>query len=237
MIAHLPMYDTAANKAAHDIFWDALRQHIPDLPDRSNTNDLWHDWKSPDLLLSQTCGLPFRHSLHMTTHLIGTPDNRLENCPPGHYRSALVASKGISLDLTSNDFRLAVNDALSQSGWGAPWAEGITGKTRDITGSHLASVQAVLEGEADVAAVDALTWKFLRRDTSWANDLQVMTWTRPTPTLPFITNQANRVNELKKGIRAAIHDVGSKVRSHLNIFDLIEIPSETYLKYPVPPKP
>ena len=54
-------------------------------------DDLWSQWTSPDLVFSQTCGFPYRARLHGSVTLIGTPDFGVEDCPPGYYRSVLVA--------------------------------------------------------------------------------------------------------------------------------------------------
>ena len=88
MIAHLPMYDVPANRAAHRRLWQALQDQLPDAPNFSPPSaDLMDDWLSPDLYLSQTCGLPYRAALHGQVQLIATPDNHSPNCPPGYYCS------------------------------------------------------------------------------------------------------------------------------------------------------
>ena len=122
------------------------------------------DWLSPELYLSQTCGLPYRAALHGQVQLIATPDNQISNCPPGYYCSVLLARKGATPNLAANDFTLAYNEPLSQSGWAAPQSIGLTGAKRLQTGGHAASARAVLQGQADLASVDALTWHFLTRD-------------------------------------------------------------------------
>jgi hypothetical protein len=44
-----------------------------------------------DLLLAQTCGLPFRRDLWGRVAYVATPAYDLPDCPAGWYRSALVA--------------------------------------------------------------------------------------------------------------------------------------------------
>ena len=83
MIAHLPMYDVPANRAAHRRLWQALQDHLPDAPNFTQPSvDLMVDWLSPELYLSQTCGLPYRAALHGQVQLIATPDNQIPNWPP-----------------------------------------------------------------------------------------------------------------------------------------------------------
>jgi len=47
-------------------------------------------WRHPELVLSQTCGMPYRIWLHGHVELVGTPNFGIDNCPAGYYRSALV---------------------------------------------------------------------------------------------------------------------------------------------------
>ena len=84
MIASLPMYDLPDCRLANDRYWllirDALRSAglmAPDALTRDMPDFMAH-WQRPDLVLSQTCGYPFRAVLHSKVTLIGTPDFGLE---------------------------------------------------------------------------------------------------------------------------------------------------------------
>ena len=238
MIAHLPMYDVPVNRAAHRRLWQALQDQLPDAPNFSPPSaDLMDDWLSPDLYLSQTCGLPYRAALHGQVQLIATPDNHSPNCPPGYYCSVLLARQGAVPNLAANDFTLAYNEPLSQSGWAAPQSIGLTGAKRLQTGGHAASARAVLEGRADLAAVDALTWHFLKRDWDKADGLEICATTPATPTLPYITALGQNAAALREALRQAILSIGPKDRETLQIFGLTEISAETYLTLPLPPSP
>ena len=238
MIAHLPMYDVPANRAAHRRLWQALQDQLPDAPNLTPPSaDLMDDWLSPGLYLSQTCGLPYRAALHGQVQLIATPDNHSPNCPPGYYCSVLLARQGAIPDLVANDFTLAYNEPLSQSGWAAPQSIGLTGAKQLQTGGHAASARAVLEGRADLAAVDALTWHFLKRDWDKADELEICATTPATPTLPYITALGQNAAALREALRQAILSIGPKDRETLQIFGLTEISAETYLKLPLPPSP
>ena len=238
MIAHLPMYDVPANRAAHQRLWQALQDQLPDAPNLTPPSaDLMDDWLSPDLYLSQTCGLPYRAALHGQVQLIATPDNHSPNCPPGYYCSVLLARQGAVPDLAANDFTFAYNEPLSQSGWAAPQSIGLTGAKQLQTGGHAASARAVLEGRADLAAVDALTWHFLKRDWDKADGLEICATTPATPTLPYITALGQNAAALREALRQAILSIGPKDRETLQIFGLTEISAETYLKLSLPPSP
>ena len=232
------MYDVPANRAAHRRLWQSLQDHLPNAPNFTPpSEDFMVDWLNPELYLSQTCSLPYRAALHGQVQLIATPDNQIPNCPPGYYCSVLLARQGAVPNLAANDFTLAYNEPLSQSGWAAPQSIGLTGATALQTGGHAASARAVLEGRADLAAVDALTWHFLTRDWDKAAGLVVCATTPATPTLPYITALSQNAAALREALRQAILSIGPKDQQTLQIFDLVEINAETYLQLPLPPAP
>ena len=162
MIASLPMYDRPETAGANDRFWRAIASALrdrgvaaPAALDRKR--DLWDTWLSPDLVLSQTCGFPYRARLHGKVTLVATPVLDLPGVPPGHYYSALVARRGGARRAFA-DFdgaALAYNDPMSQSGWAAPEAHaraaGIAFGRFLETGSHRASARAVAERSAAAA--------------------------------------------------------------------------------------
>lgn len=245
MIVWLGMYDLPALQAANDRFWAAIRARLGEGP-ASLRRDIhtWEVWQSPDMLLAQTCGLPFRARLHEKVSLVGTPDYDLPGCPPGHYNSALVV-RADDPRATLADFphaRFAFNDALSQSGWAAPWAHfqaaGVEIGPRLETGSHAASATAVAEGRADIAALDALTWTLLREHhPELTAGLRELDRTAPTPVLPYITAAGRDPAPLAKAITGAIDDLSPDDRALLHLRGLVQIPAEAYLALPIPPRP
>ena len=148
MFAHLPMYNVPSTAQR---MCDCGRRFRTSCP----RHQIWHrppgdliaDWLSPNLFLSQTCGLPFRAKLHGLVQLVATPDNQIPNCAAGYYHSVILARQGSDPDLATNDFVLAYNEPLSQSGWAAPQSIGITGVSRVQTGGHAASALAVMDGD------------------------------------------------------------------------------------------
>jgi ABC-type phosphate/phosphonate transport system substrate-binding protein len=249
MIAALPMYDRPATAAANDRFWagirDALRAAGQPAPDRlSRGGDLWALWRAPDLVLGQTCGLPYRARLHGRVTLVATPDYGLPGCPPGFYRSVLVVrADDPRADLAAfAGSRLAVNEALSQSGWAAPAAHvaarGLALRPIGPTGSHAASAAAVAADRADIAALDAVTWALLRReDDAAALRLRVLETTAPTPGLPLIAGPGADAATLRAACRAGLAALDAADRERLMLRDLVEIPAAVYLALPQPPAP
>ena len=98
MIACLPMYARPELDDASRNFWHLIRDNLRSsgmkAPDELNLKgNLMTVWTNPELVLSQTCGMPYRMFLHGKVNLIGAPDYGLENCPTGFYRSAIIAHR------------------------------------------------------------------------------------------------------------------------------------------------
>ena len=249
MVASLPMYDRAEAQAANDRLWAGIRDRLAvaviAAPDGllRGVWPLWDHWTDPGLVLSQTCGLPYRARLHGAVTLVASPDYGLEGCPPGFYRSALVARAD---DVRANPeafggAALAFNEGLSQSGWGAVWEfardRGIALRPALETGSHRASALAVVEGRADWASIDAQTWRMIGRWDGWAEGLKVLGWTRPTPALPFITALGRDPVPLRDALGAAVAAMSDADRAVLNLKGIAVIPASAYLAVPIPPAP
>jgi len=230
-LAALPMYDWPEVRAATDALWAAIRFHLLAI-DIAAPAALRHDgepeagWRSPDLVLGQTCGLPFATALRDRVVMLGTPVYRLPDCPPGDYCSALVVRAGCRAD-TLGDLcggGAAYNMAGSQSGHAALWAAAAPfGGARRLfarllrSGSHRASIRAVAAGEADVAAIDAVSWSLARRHEPAAGELRVLAVTAPTPGLPYITarRHGGQAAAICAAVEAAIDRLEAPVRDAL----------------------
>ena len=251
MIASLAMYDFApALQAANDRLWagirDGLRDHGIAAPDALTRGDAayWQAWQSPDLVLSQTCGFPYRAQLWDKVTLIGTPDYDLPQCPPGHYVSVYIARAD---DPRSNladfgDAAFAYNDAMSQSGWAAAQnhaAElGLQFRGHLQTGGHQASALAVAHRLADFAAIDAVTWALLVRHMPGVAQLKVIGRTSPpTPLLPFIAAYGVDAAVYFAVVAAAIAALTAADRHTLMLRGIVSIPSHAYLGVPTPKTP
>ena len=162
------MYDRPELRDAHDRFWAAIRANLGFGPENlSSPTDMASFWQSDDLLFRQTCGMPYRTFLHDRVQLVGTPDYGLEGCSPGYYRSAVIVHSESKIhDFYELDGKnIAFNDGLSQSGWGSVIVEmqtkGLQPKRGIRTHTHASSIHAVRKREADFAAIDAHTWRFM----------------------------------------------------------------------------
>jgi ABC-type phosphate/phosphonate transport system substrate-binding protein len=249
MIAALPMYDRPDLTGATDRYWalirDGLRLRGMDAPEglRRGDAELMPHWLSPDLVLSQTCGFPYRARLHGKVRLVGTPDFGVEGCPPGYYRSVLIArAEDPRTGLAAFDgVAMAYNDGLSQSGWAAPQnqaaALGLRLPAGVLTGSHAASLLAVAEGRADLAALDAVTFRLLARSHPAAALVRVVALTDPTPGLPYICAAAVDADAVFDAVAAAIAALEAADRAALGLRGLCRIPAEAYLSVPTPASP
>ncbi|MEL6169593.1 MAG: PhnD/SsuA/transferrin family substrate-binding protein [Pseudomonadota bacterium] len=247
MIASLPMYLRTENKGEHRDLWagfrDVFGSGAPAVLSEPQT--LEDHWSDSDLFLSQTCGLPYRAGLHEKVTLVGLPDYGLPGVKPGFYFSVLVARRG-DPRRTLAEFEgagLAVNDTLSQSGWAAPQeaarAAGLAAfGVGALTGSHRASAIAVAEGTADLAAIDAVTWRLITQWDAVAPTLKVVAKTSPTPGLPMITARNRDPVPIAEALRQVIGDLAADVRLRLGgLRKLVPVEPNAYLSMPMPPFP
>ncbi len=218
MTASLAMYDWPETAAANDAFWALIHGRLRDrgieAPTRLHrTSDLWSVWQDPDLVLAQTCGMPYRTKLRDRVALVGTPDYALPGAPPGYYYSQIIARKSDERPLEAfHDSVLAYNDDVSQSGWAAVQnhAAGLGFAFTNLlrTGAHRDSAEAVAEGRADLAAIDAVTWRLIERyRPQLAARLRVVAQSDPTPGLPLITAASRDPAPLAEAVREAIADL------------------------------
>ena len=247
MIAALGMYDRAETAASHDRLWSLMRDALRDMgqtaPDSLTRGELayWDGWLSPDLLFSQTCSLPFRAKLSGRVRIIATPDYGLDGCPAGYYRSVYVARRDARIDQLHEAAgqSFAYNEALSHSGWAAPYADhvarGMTITPRLQTGGHRASAMAVAEGRAEYAAIDALTWQMIAAYDDFANQLMVIGQTPASPALPYITSQDPA--PLRTALAQAIAALSVTDRATLHLRGLVDIAPADYMALPIPPNP
>jgi ABC-type phosphate/phosphonate transport system substrate-binding protein len=178
-VAALPMYNvTPALAGDWRTLLERVRRHMqPWLDARGDTlelvdpeTSLTEFWLRDDVLLSQTCGYPLVHALDRRVQLVTTPVFAVDGCAGGDYRSVLVARKasGVASLAACRGLRVAYNSDDSNSGMNllrhavAPLADERPFFASVLeTGGHLASLQALLDDRADVAAIDCVTFSFM----------------------------------------------------------------------------
>jgi ABC-type phosphate/phosphonate transport system substrate-binding protein len=221
-IAALPMYDFLELRRAHDALWAALADRLAaagviDVP-RLLTRSLGHFdvWRHPLLLLGQGCEYPLAKSFVGRVKVVATPRYAAPGCEGASYRSAIVVRAEESAEDLADlrNRRCAINEADSNSGMnllraaiaplsgGAPFFESVV-----LSGSHRRSVEMVAAGEADLAAVDCVSFAhFQRLYPAAVAGLRILCWSPHSPSLPFITAR-DTSDSTVEALRAALADV------------------------------
>lgn len=243
-LAVLPMYDWPEVRDGTDRLWQELSRRLREAGFDAPSG-LLRDihaqtaWTDPALLLGQTCGLPFVSRLKGRVSLVGAPAYRLEGCEPGEYCSALVVRADDPADGLGGlrGRRVAYNMEGSQSGHAAmlaaiaPLARGGRFFAETLaTGSHRASVRAVAEGKADIAAIDAVSWELAKRHEPSASRLRVLSRTRPTPGLPFITalRPADELRRISEAVAAGIDGLDGATKEALLLTGFVPFSEADY---------
>lgn len=246
MIASLPMYARASNRAALDRLWGLIRDRLQ-LRGVAAPHELDHSidhlesWAHPDLCLGQICNLPYRAKFKDKVTVIGAADFGLQDCAPGYYNSVFV----VRSDCPENapkalaDARFAYNVTLSQSGYGAPllWAQrhGFQFRPTLATGSHHASIAAVAEGRGDIAAIDAQTWWIETGENPLTETLKIIGRTDSSPGMTFITRHGQDPVPYFEAIADAISQMTLDDAQTLGLKAIVALPQTAY-DLPFPPK-
>ncbi len=247
-LAGLPMYDLPDLRWAHDAWWQALARafraagiaEVPSTLDRT----LGHRglWARPDLLFGQACGYPLTHEFAGRLALVATPCYAAPGCAGASYRSWILVrddSAVARLEQLAGS-RAAINDRASQSGCNAlkalvaPLAkDGRFFAAVAVTGGHLASVAAVREGRADVAAIDCVTYALVARHRPSALfGTRVIAASASAPALPYVAavgTDPRILERIQAGLRAALTDRTSEAaRAALLIAGVEFLPLAAY---------
>jgi ABC-type phosphate/phosphonate transport system substrate-binding protein len=211
-IAALPMYNVTPRHAA---LWRALLRDALDAFARAGGpagvglldepfGDLHTLWRRDDLLLSQTCGYPYRMlGLRDAVHLLATPVFDAPGCDGARYSSVLAVSArvhagGATTLAACRGLRAAFNGADSHSGMNA-FRHAVAPHAHDgrffgsVTpfGSHLNALRALASAEADCAAIDCVTFAYVRDALpDLLQDIRIIGATSSAPGLPFVASRA-----------------------------------------------
>ncbi|MEM7041444.1 MAG: PhnD/SsuA/transferrin family substrate-binding protein [Pseudomonadota bacterium] len=221
MIAALPMYDFEPVRSATDAWWRGIAralklQGLKDVPDRLTRERAERVWRHPDLMFGQVCGFPLIRSYGTKPQLIATPCYDVPGCEGPEYSSVIVVhAESRAENMEDLRGRIAAISGLdSHSGCHilramvAPLASpGSRFFGRQIiTGSHAGSLEAIEAREADVAAIDAVTFSLIKRSMPEALDsFRVLGRSPLAPAPPYITSQNASKDDLER-IRDALVD-------------------------------
>lgn len=196
---------------ATQLFWEALGKRLRgyrlDAPEALD-GDISYDeaWLRPDLLFGQTCGYPYVQHLRGKVQLVASPVYGLPGCE-GPLKCSFIIVNAKSTVTAVEELRgsrAAINEPGSNSGYNlfrhfiAPHAvEGRFFSSVIETGGHRASIDAVARGEADIAAIDCITFgNTLRFDPERIAGVRILAETARGPGLPFITSASTPAKDL-----------------------------------------
>ncbi len=252
LIASLGMYDMAWLAASNQAIWAWLRDRLRasglrDVPSSLETDmPLWDIWRSPDLLLAQTCGYPLL-TLGESVQVVATPTYDLRGCEGPLYRSLLVVAERVPAEAIGElrGLRAAVNDWDSNSGMNAfraaiaPHAGAAPGGNGSFfsevvtTGGHMLSLAALRDGRADVAAIDCVSHGLTARHRpELLRGTRVIGETAAIPGLPLITASGagqGTMAALRNALRALVASPDMAWhRAALGLTGFAVLPREAY---------
>jgi ABC-type phosphate/phosphonate transport system substrate-binding protein len=208
--AELLMYPAPEVVHAASERWLARTLELLDAQRLPSTGlDLHALFRSPELLLTQTCGYPLMTTLRGQVRLVGRPDFDLPYSGHGDHHSLLLVRDdqpdtrletlrgglGAANSLDSNTGMNLLRHAL------APWQQdGAFFGNLELSGSHRQSLAWLRQGRVDLVAVDSVTFGYLALYApEEVTGVRVLQPSAPSPTLPYITagdeGQAERIRE------------------------------------------
>lgn len=221
----LPMYDWPEVRDATDAWAQGMARHLRaqgflEAPlQLLRGDDYAQAWQSSELMLSQCCGYPLIKLYAGALTPVLTPHYSVEGCSGPAYSSFVFVRSADGIN-TLADLRgriSAINDRESMSGMLA--LKLVFGPLTDNgkffagtieTGTHARSLAAVLRGEADVCAVDAVCVALARRHRpELLAGLTEIARSPLVPGLPYVTAGHRSPQELarmRQAIAAAFAD-------------------------------
>ncbi|HSI40205.1 MAG TPA: PhnD/SsuA/transferrin family substrate-binding protein [Xanthobacteraceae bacterium] len=251
-VVTLGMYDPPFLHAAQDALWAALRRalvaegvdtlagRLPAALDRARP--IGEALVDPRLALGHTCGYPLRTRYAGRLKPVATPVYATPYTEGGWHRSAIVVRVDEAApDLAALRGRVAaINGTDSNSGMNlfraalAPLADGRPFFSAVVeTGAHLASVEAVAQGRADVAAIDGVTFTLAARHApERVAGVRVIAVTPASPGLPLVVpvdTPEPQVAAIRRALDAFLADpAAADAREAFGLVGFEAIPEAAY---------
>jgi ABC-type phosphate/phosphonate transport system substrate-binding protein len=253
LFASLSMYALPEMAAANAAFWAAVRQALrqdgfTDIPETIVPPTLELPTEiATGTLLSHMCGYPLLTLYPRQYELLAAPLHDLPGCAldpsgtPTHRSFIVVATDSPFHGLEDlRGARFTMNGWHSNSGMNLPRhllarrsIEGRFFGSVAVSGAHVASMAAVAEGSADVAAIDCVTFglvaRYRPRDIA---RLRIIAETAASPAIPFITSAHTApplIEALRRVLTGADHRGAlQKAMAGLSIRDIRPVRAEAY---------
>jgi ABC-type phosphate/phosphonate transport system substrate-binding protein len=179
--------------------------------------DLKALWRSPHLLLTQTCGYPLMTELQGKVQVVGRPVYQLPHSADGNHCSLLIArehdprrtliefrgSHGLLNSRDSNSGMNLFRHALAPLQQDGKFFADIT-----LTGGHRASLAAIKASNGDLAAIDSVTFDYLARDASEeVAGVKVIARTADGPCLPYISRLGADAGAIRAAMNQALNEL------------------------------
>lgn len=219
VFACLPWYDLSELRAATDALWARIASElnaggiagVPRALDRALHYE--DQWDSGSLLLGQACGYDVAIAYTHQLQLVATPCYAIDGCEGPTYRSFVVVRADSAVDSVEalRGSRCLINTPTSHSGMNvlrsliAPLAHnGRFFSSAIVSGAHETSLELLRAKEADVAAIDCVTYGLLQRARpALLEGTRVIHRTVSVPAPPYVTS-ASTPAPIVAGLRAAI---------------------------------
>ena len=177
-------------------------------------------WRRPELFISQACGFPYAAVLRPSVTTFGTFAYEIpEERQPGFYRSVIVARtedhRAGTVFATDNlrafnGATVAINATDSLSGCVSLGAALVNGGVTQVSnvvvsGGHANTLAVLQRGEADIAAIDAVTFALLGDVRPAAVDgITIIERGPRIPCLPLITGSPAHIVILQSALVSAL---------------------------------
>ncbi len=241
VIAELSMYPAPTAVGSAYQRWLEETLQLLGIQRRDNWQGSLHElWLHPQLVLAQTCGFPLVTELRKQVRVVGRPCFTLPDVSTGQHCSLLIVRHDDPRQTLPEffDCRGAYNSIDSNSGMNL-LRHALTPHVRDgrffkhleATGSHRQSIAHVALDQADLAAVDSVTFTYLARHApSEVAGVRVLARTADAPTLPFITGFQGPEPEL---IRAAMNAALANLPEVAEVLGIVTVQETTLEDYNV----
>lgn len=248
-LASLPWYDFEEIRPATDALWRRLAANLrkAGLGDRvpsSLNRDLPYErqWTSREMLFGQACGYDVLIAYQSDLQIVATPKYSAPGCEGPYYSSLVVVHEDAQYERLEQlqGTRCVINTPTSHSGMNilramvAPLhCEGRFFGSLRISGSHHLSLSLIRRGQADVAAIDCVTYTLLSMYCPKAIDgTRVICRTPCVPAPPYVTGarlSETMLDTLRKVVADTLEEPGLRMVKEELLLDGVEhLPLEAY---------
>lgn len=171
--------------------------------------------RNPDLLLGHTCGYPLIRYLINDCHPVSVPLFDADGCNGKYYSSHIIAGVNSNINHLADSFnsRVAINGYDSNSGMNVlRHAVSLLKPSSAFfsqvieSGSHLDSLSLVANGQADIAAIDCVSFAFIKDAyPELTEKVKSIGYCQATCGLPFVIPRSDAAKFNQQAITNALN--------------------------------